>query len=216
MSTEKKIKTKQTNKNKKPKESKFKQLTIYVGFKLICTCKCLKWSIHLLVFIWVNSLATGKMVLDLHVARVTAYPESDGTFNVKIKLVFNITPQIEQLYIDKLNIGWLIIISLNVTCSRHDISENWRFCVKQQSLIPSKKRGCRGSDHMVNWYTISVYRHLSCEFESHSWRIALDTTICDKMCRWLAASRGFLQVLRFPSPMKLTSMIQLKYSWKWR
>ena len=45
------------------------------------------------------------MVLDLHVARVTAYPESDGTFNVKIKLVFNITPQIEQLYIDKLNIG---------------------------------------------------------------------------------------------------------------
>jgi len=41
------------------------------------------------------------------------------------------------------------------------------------------------------WYTISVYRHLSCELESHSWRGALDTTICDKMCRWLAAGRGF-------------------------
>ena len=45
------------------------------------------------------------MVLDLHVARVTTYPDIDGTFNVKIKLVFNITPQIAQLYIDKLNIG---------------------------------------------------------------------------------------------------------------
>ena len=65
----------------------------------------------------------GKMVLDLLVARITAYPEIDGTFNVKIKLAINITPPIAQLYIDKLNIGWLVIISLNVTCSRHDIPE---------------------------------------------------------------------------------------------
>ena len=36
----------------------------------------------------------GKMVLDL--TRVTAYIETDGTFNVKIILVFNITPQIAQ------------------------------------------------------------------------------------------------------------------------
>jgi hypothetical protein len=132
---------------------------------------------------------------------------------LRIKLVFNITPQIAQLYIDKLNIGWLIIISL---FSPWYIFKKWRFCVKQQSLIPSKRRGCRGRDRMVNWYIISVYRHLSCELESHSWRGALDTTICDKMCRWLAAGRGFLQVLRFPSPMKLTSMIQLKCCWKWR
>jgi hypothetical protein len=34
------------------------------------------------------------MVSDL--ARVTAYPEIDDTFNAKIKLVINITPQIAQ------------------------------------------------------------------------------------------------------------------------
>jgi hypothetical protein len=67
-----------------------------------------------IIFLLVIFLTTRKIVLDLHVARVTAYlhvsrvtayPESYGTFNVKIKLVFNITPQIAQLYIDKLNIG---------------------------------------------------------------------------------------------------------------
>ena len=99
LSTEKQIKTKQTNKNKtnkqtkkktktktkttmtKTKQNKIKQLTIYESLKLICTCKW--WSIHLLVFIRVISLTTERMVLDLHVARVTAFPEIDGTFNVK-------------------------------------------------------------------------------------------------------------------------------------
>jgi hypothetical protein len=62
LSTEKQIKTKQTNKqtnkNKKKtkakttitktKQNKIKHLTIYESLKLICTCK---WSIHLLVLI---------------------------------------------------------------------------------------------------------------------------------------------------------------------
>jgi hypothetical protein len=34
------------------------------------------------------------MVLDI--TRVTTYLQTDDTFNVKIKLVFNITPQIPQ------------------------------------------------------------------------------------------------------------------------
>ena len=42
-------------------------------------------------------------------------------------------------------------------------------------------------DHMVigftTTYTISAYHHLSCEFEPHSWRGVLDTTLCDKVCQ---------------------------------
>ena len=76
-----------------------------------------------------------KYVLDL--AKVTTYLETDGTFNIKIKLVINITPQISQHLIVKVNTGWLIIISLNLTCSRHNIPEVLRFCVKQQSLTHS-------------------------------------------------------------------------------
>jgi hypothetical protein len=33
----------------------------------------------------------------------------------------------------------------------------------------------------------SSYHHWSCEFESHSWWGALNTTLCDKVCQWLAA-----------------------------
>jgi hypothetical protein len=36
---------------------------------------------------------------------------------------------------------------------------------------------------------ISAYHHQSCEFESCSWRVALDPTLCDKVCQWLATSQ---------------------------
>ena len=47
--------------------------------------------------------------------------------------------------------------------------------------------GCRGHDRMIvgftTTYAISAYHHLSCEFESSSWRGVLDTTLCDKVCQ---------------------------------
>jgi len=38
---------------------------------------------------------------------------------------------------------------------------------------------------------ISDYHHWSCEFELRSWRGVLETTICDKVCQWLAAGQWF-------------------------
>ena len=38
---------------------------------------------------------------------------------------------------------------------------------------------------------ISVYHHKNCEFESHSWQGVLNTTLCDKVCQWLAAGRWY-------------------------
>ena len=40
-------------------------------------------------------------------------------------------------------------------------------------------------------YAISAYHHLNCEFESHSWLVVLDTTLCDKVCQWLATGQWF-------------------------
>jgi len=40
---------------------------------------------------------------------------------------------------------------------------------------------------------INAHHHLSCDFESHSWQGALNTTLCDKVCQWLAAGRWFSQ-----------------------
>jgi hypothetical protein len=51
----------------------------------------------------------------------------------------------------------------------------------------SKYRGRRVHDRMVVGFTptcaISVYHHLSCEFEPRSGRDVLNTTLCDKVCQ---------------------------------
>ena len=40
-------------------------------------------------------------------------------------------------------------------------------------------------------YLCNHHHHKSCEFDSCSWRGVLDTTLCDKVCQWLAAGLGF-------------------------
>ena len=80
-------------------------------------------------------------------------------------------------------------------------------------------RGRRGRDSMVvgstTTYAISAYHHQSCEFEPRTWQGILDTTLCDKDCRWFPllssgtrVSSGFLcfpLVLWFPPPLILTT-----------
>jgi len=36
---------------------------------------------------------------------------------------------------------------------------------------------------------ISSYHHYSCEFKPRAWWVVLDTTLCDKVCQWLATGR---------------------------
>ena len=52
--------------------------------------------------------------------------------------------------------------------------------------LPSKRRR-RGCDRMVVGFTatcaINSYHLQSCEFEPRSWRGALDTVSCDKVCQ---------------------------------
>jgi hypothetical protein len=72
-------------------------------------------------------------------------------------------------------------------------------------------RGRRGRDRMVVGFTttcaISSNHHLSCEFESRSWRGVLNTTL------WDTFFSSFLWVLWFPPRIKLTATIWLKYCW---
>ena len=48
-------------------------------------------------------------------------------------------------------------------------------------------RSHRGCDRMVVGFTTtcatSAYHHQICEFESHSWRGVLYTTLCDQVCQ---------------------------------
>jgi len=63
------------------------------------------------------------------------------------------------------------------------------------TLSLSNMRGRHGRDHMVVGFTticaIGTYHYWSCEFEPHSWRGVLDTTLCDKVCKWLARGLWF-------------------------
>jgi hypothetical protein len=75
---------------------------------------------------------------------------------------------------------------------------------------PIKCRGCSGHDCMVVWLTstldaISAYHHKSCEFGSCSCRDVLNTTICDKVCHWLAAGRWFIPGIPVSSTNKTDS-----------
>jgi len=49
---------------------------------------------------------------------------------------------------------------------------------------------------------VSAYHHLSCEFEAHSWRAVLDTTLCDKVCHRLAAGCWFSPCITVSSTNK--------------
>jgi len=63
----------------------------------------------------------------------------------------------------------------------------------KENICSRWSRGRSGRDRMIVWFTttcaISVYHHLTCEFESRSWRGVLDTALCDKVCQWLATGR---------------------------
>jgi len=63
-------------------------------------------------------------------------------------------------------------------------------------------------------YAISAYRHWCCGIESQSgWGVQHYVL---KFVSDLRQVGGFLRVLRFPPPIKLTTTILLKYCWKWR
>ena len=82
--------------------------------------------------------------------------------------------------------------------------------VRGWHLLESHWRGSRGHDRMVVGFTttcaISAYHHLSCEFEPRSWRGVVDTTLCDKVCQWVATGLVSPRMLRFPPPIKLTTI----------
>ena len=60
---------------------------------------------------------------------------------------------------------------------------------------PSHLPGRCGHDRMVvgfiTTYAISAYRHECCEFEYRWWRDVLNTTLCYKVCQWLATGQWF-------------------------
>jgi hypothetical protein len=56
------------------------------------------------------------------------------------------------------------------------------------------RRGCnRTLVGFTTTYAISAYHHLSYEFGYQSWRGVPDTTLCDKVCQWLATGLWFFR-----------------------
>jgi hypothetical protein len=70
--------------------------------------------------------------------------------------------------------------------------------------------GRHGRDRMVVGFTttcaISAYHQKTCEIVPRSWRGVRNTTLCDKVSD-LRQVGGFLRVIRFPPPIKMTASI---------
>ena len=56
------------------------------------------------------------------------------------------------------------------------------------------------------WNWLPSLLEKCCEFESHSGEV-YSTTLCEKVCQWLAEYPCFFRVLRFHLPKKLTAAI---------
>jgi len=61
------------------------------------------------------------------------------------------------------------------------IKYNWAVVVVNIYMVVGHTTTC----------AISSYHHYSCEFEPCSWQGELDTTLCDKICQWLATGLWF-------------------------
>ena len=76
---------------------------------------------------------------------------------------------------------------------------------------PNSTRGNHGHDRMVVGFTttcaISAYRHQDCELEFRSWPGVINTTYVITFVSDLWQVGGFLWVLFYPLPIKLTTMI---------
>ena len=129
----------------------------------------------------------------------------------------------DHLYIPNspwnMSIDWLIDWSIDLCPAENKLCI---FMSKPTSIIyiyvKEENWGLRGRDSMVVGYTttyaISAYHHWCCDFKSQSGRgvqYYVIKFVCD-----LRQVGGFLRVLLFPTPIKLTATMQLKYYWKWR
>ena len=83
-----------------------------------------------------------------------------------------------------------------------------------QIKMSLQSEGRRGHDQMVvgfkATYVISDYHHWRCEFDPRPlWCVHRVIKFVSDLWQF----SGFLQVLRFPPPIKLTSTILLKWRW---
>jgi hypothetical protein len=80
-------------------------------------------------------------------------------------------------------------------------------------------RGRRYRDRMVvgfiTIFAISAKHHWHCETEPFSGEMYSIQHYVIKFVSDLRQVGGFLWVLRFPPPIKLTTTIELEYCWKW-
>ena len=83
-------------------------------------------------------------------------------------------------------------------------------CLFMKSKSSNMGGGRHGRDRMVVGFTttcaISAYHQKTCEIVPRSWRGVRNTTLCDKVSD-LRQVGGFLRVIRFPPPIKMTASI---------
>ena len=82
-----------------------------------------------------------------------------------------------------------ILMWTNIMCDRQLFLNDKNITIYKNQ---NKYRDCHGRERMVVRFTttcaISAYHH---QFEYRSWRGVRNTTLCDKVCQWLATGQWF-------------------------
>ena len=87
------------------------------------------------------------------------------------------------------------------------LEQKLNYLFQMEKSVPITTNDCMVVGFTIT-YVISAYHHW-CELELCIWHGLLDTTLCDKVCQWLATGRWFSPGTLFPPPIKLTE----RYNW---
>jgi hypothetical protein len=103
---------------------------------------------------------------------------------------------------------WIFDLIKQFQDIKNQLSIDLKYCLLPKGYTPMN-RCSRGRDRMVvgftTTYVISAYHNWCCEFESRSIRGVQHCVI--KFVSDLRQVGGFLRVVRFPPPIKLTATI---------
>jgi hypothetical protein len=151
------------------------------------------------------------------------YPTCCVSYNILITLApptFLYVPSQVYISMGKLSVFLCLMIpSEKWFCSCFNTGQIVNYhCLNVKCINLAKIKSAGGRDRMVvgftTTYVISAYHHWCCELESRPGRGVQHYVI--KFVSYWRQVGGFLRVLWFPPPIKLTVMILLKYCWKWR
>jgi hypothetical protein len=134
----------------------------------------------LLIHIERNQVGIIRPRSNLTIPLSQLYPRKDNSHMSSVR-IYKLTVPFSQLYQRKENYPHISVSESLISSSMHCFI-----------YLTNRSRGHRcmviglATVFVITAFVITAYHYWSSEFKFRSWRGVLDTTLCDKVCQWLA------------------------------